>query len=147
MLACALDRALARGVEPVIVAREMLATGHGATNCTVVTSVERAPLDFVGLALRSERRVAANMLDGLKIHSCWQHRLADWMSDARFPVEAGHLAVSRSPAPQRSKIPEGNALAPFSWTELVRDRSGNAKRICELRGGECPAGTNDHLPA
>ena len=67
-LARALDRALARDVEPAIYTREMFATGHDAANRAAVKAVERARLDLVGLALRAERRVADKILDGLKFH-------------------------------------------------------------------------------
>ncbi len=67
-LARALDRALSRGVTPVIYTAEMFATTHDAANRAAVRAVPRVALDLVGLGLRAERKVADKILDGLRFH-------------------------------------------------------------------------------
>lgn len=64
----ALDRALARGVQPAIYTEEMFSTSHDAANREAVRVVERNDLNLVGLALRAERKVLDKIVDKLKFH-------------------------------------------------------------------------------
>jgi hypothetical protein len=67
-LTCALDRALARGVQPGVYTEEMFSTGHDAANREAVRAVERNNLNLVGLAFRAERKVVDKIVDKLKFH-------------------------------------------------------------------------------
>ena len=65
----ALERALARDVQPAIYTEEMFKTTHDAANREVVKSVARSDLNLVGIAVRSERKVIDKIVDGLKFHA------------------------------------------------------------------------------
>jgi hypothetical protein len=67
-LARALERALARGIQPAIYTEEMFSTTHDAANREVVRCVERANLNLVGIAIRAERKVVDKIMDKLKFH-------------------------------------------------------------------------------
>ena len=68
-LSRALERALARNVEPAVYTEDMFKTTHDAANREAVRAVSRADLNLVGLAMRAERKVIDKILDGLKFHS------------------------------------------------------------------------------
>ena len=65
----ALDRALSRGVKAAVYTDDMFKTTHDAANREVVSTVIRAELNLVGLAMRAERKVIDKIVDGLKFHS------------------------------------------------------------------------------
>ena len=65
----ALDRALTRNVKPAVYTEDMFKTTHDAANREAVRAVARADLNLVGLAVRAERKVIDNIVDGLKFHS------------------------------------------------------------------------------
>ncbi len=67
-LARALDRALARDVQPAVYTEDMFSTGHDAANREVVRAVERQKLNLVGIAFRAERKVVDKIVDKLKFH-------------------------------------------------------------------------------
>lgn len=67
-LARALDRALAREVQPALYTEEMFSTTHDAANRNTVCSVERENLNLVGIAIRAERKVVDKIVDKLKFH-------------------------------------------------------------------------------
>jgi hypothetical protein len=68
-LSRALERALARSVTPAIYTEEMFKTTHDAANREVVSTVVRAELNLVGLAMRADRKVIDKIVDGLRFHS------------------------------------------------------------------------------
>jgi hypothetical protein len=68
-LSRALDRALARNVQPALYTDDMFKTTHDAANREVVKAVLRADLNLVGLAMRAERRLIDKIVDGLKFQS------------------------------------------------------------------------------
>ncbi|MGY4307637.1 hypothetical protein ACVIJ6_004880 [Bradyrhizobium sp. USDA 4369] len=68
-LARALDRALAREVEPALYTEDMFTTTHDEANRAAVKTVPRMDLNLVGLAFRAERKVADKIVDGLKFHA------------------------------------------------------------------------------
>lgn len=68
-LSRALERALARNVQPALYTEDMFRTTHDAANRAVVKVVARAELNLVGLAVRAERKVVDKILDGLKFHT------------------------------------------------------------------------------
>src|ERR1700753_1421720 len=65
----ALERALAREVEPAIYTEDMFKTTHDAANREAVKAVLRGELNLVGLAMRGERKVIDKIVDSLKFHS------------------------------------------------------------------------------
>jgi hypothetical protein len=65
----ALERALARSVQPAVYTEEMFKTTHDAANREAVRAVARADLNLVGIAMRAERKVIDKIVDGLKFHS------------------------------------------------------------------------------
>lgn len=67
-LARALERALARGVQPAIYTEDMFSTGHDAANREVVRRVKRANLNLVGIAFRAERKIVDKIVDKLTFH-------------------------------------------------------------------------------
>ena len=67
-LSRALDRALARNVQPALYTEEMFRTTHDAANRAAVRAVGRTDLNLVGLAMRAERKVIDKIVDGLKFH-------------------------------------------------------------------------------
>src|SRR5947208_7068762 len=68
-LSRALERALARNVTPAVYTEDMFKTTHDAANREVVRAVIRAELNLVGLAMRAERKVIGQIVDGLEVHS------------------------------------------------------------------------------
>jgi hypothetical protein len=68
-LSRALERALSRNVRPAVYTEEMFKTTHDAANREAVSTVIRAELNLVGLAMRAERRVIDKIVDGLKFHN------------------------------------------------------------------------------
>ena len=67
-LSRALERALARNVQPALYTEDMFKTTHDAANRAAVRAVGRADLNLVGLAMRAERKVIDKIVDGLKFH-------------------------------------------------------------------------------
>ena len=67
-LSRALERALARNVQPALYTEEMFRTTHDAANRAAVRAVGRTDLNLVGLAMRAERKVIDKIVDGLKFH-------------------------------------------------------------------------------
>jgi len=61
--------ALERGVRLFIYTSELFTTGHDAANRAAVAAVERDALDLVGLAFRTEKRIADKLVKGLRLHS------------------------------------------------------------------------------
>ena len=68
-LSRALERALARNVQPALYTEDMFKTTHDAANRAAVRAVGRTDLNLVGLAMRAERKVIDKIVDGLKFHS------------------------------------------------------------------------------
>jgi len=64
----AYERALARGVPLAIFTEELFTTGHDEANRAAVRAVASADLQLVGLAFRTEKRVADKVLKGLTLH-------------------------------------------------------------------------------
>ena len=67
-LSRALERALARNVQPALYTKDMFKTTHDEANRAAVRAVARADLNLVGLAMRAERKVIDKIVDGLKFH-------------------------------------------------------------------------------
>ena len=67
-LSRALERALARNVQPALYTEDMFKTTHDAANRAAVRAVGRTDLNLVGLAMRAERKVIDKIVDGLKFH-------------------------------------------------------------------------------
>jgi hypothetical protein len=67
-LARTLERALSRGIRPVVFTTDLFGTGHDEANRAAVAAVARADLDLAGLALRAERRDADKITKGLRLH-------------------------------------------------------------------------------
>lgn len=63
-----LDRALSRGVVPAVFTARLFETGHDAANRAAVAERPRADLDLAGLALRTDRRDADKITNGLRLH-------------------------------------------------------------------------------
>lgn len=63
-----LGRATDRGVAVAIFTDELFATPHDAANRAAVRAVARDDLSLVGIAFRTERRVADKVVKGLKLH-------------------------------------------------------------------------------
>lgn len=68
-LSRALERALARNVNPAVYTEDMFKTTHDAANREAVRAVARADLNLVGIAMRAERKVIDKIIDGLKFHT------------------------------------------------------------------------------
>jgi hypothetical protein len=64
----AYDRAMERGVELAVYTNELFATGHDAANREAVAAVAAQELDLVGIAFRTERKIADKVLDRLRPH-------------------------------------------------------------------------------
>ena len=67
-LARALERSLAREVQPAVYTEEMFSTTHDAANRDAVRRVEQKNLNLVGLSMRAERRIIDKVVDKLKFH-------------------------------------------------------------------------------
>ncbi len=63
------DRAMGRGVRLSLYTEEMFKTGHDAANRAAVKSVQPDDLNFVGLALREEKKTVDKITKGAKLHS------------------------------------------------------------------------------
>lgn len=64
----AYERALAREVPMAIFTEELFTTGHDEANRAAVRAVTSADLQLVGLAFRTDKRVADKVLKGLSLH-------------------------------------------------------------------------------
>lgn len=64
----AYERAMNRGVRPAIYTSELFTTDHDEANRAAVARVRAEDLDFVGLALRAERKTVDRIVDGLRLH-------------------------------------------------------------------------------
>ena len=64
----AYERALARAVTMAIDTHELFETGHDAATRAVVAAVPSDALDLVGIAFRTDRKVADKVLDKLRPH-------------------------------------------------------------------------------
>ena len=62
------DRAMGRGVRLSLYTEEMFKTGHDAANRAAVKSVQPDDLNFVGLALREEKKTVDKITKGAKLH-------------------------------------------------------------------------------
>jgi hypothetical protein len=67
-LARALDRALARQVQPAIYTEEMFSTFDDVANREVVRAVARQDLNLVGIAIRDAKKMVDKIVDKLKFH-------------------------------------------------------------------------------
>ena len=63
------DRAMGRGVQLSLYIEEMFKTGHDAANRAAVKEVRPDDLNFVGLALREEKKAVDKITKGAKLHS------------------------------------------------------------------------------
>jgi hypothetical protein len=64
----AYERALAREVPLAIFTEDLFTTGHDEANRAAVRAVASADLQLVGLAFRTDKRVADKVLKGLALH-------------------------------------------------------------------------------
>jgi hypothetical protein len=64
----AYERALAREVPLAIFTEDLFATGHDEANRAAVRAVASADLQLVGLAFRTDKRVADKVVKGLALH-------------------------------------------------------------------------------
>ena len=64
----AYERALQRGVELAVYTRELFATGHDEANRAAVAAVAAEDLELVGIAFRTDRKIADKVLDRLRPH-------------------------------------------------------------------------------
>lgn len=64
----AYDRATARGVELAVFIDELFGTPHDEANRAAVRAVEQKDLSLVGIAFRTDRRVADKVVKGLTLH-------------------------------------------------------------------------------
>ncbi len=64
----AYERAMSRGVQPAVYTRELFDTDHDEANRAAVVDVPADELDLVGLAFRTERKVADKIVDRLRFH-------------------------------------------------------------------------------
>jgi hypothetical protein len=64
----AFDRARQREVTVSLFTDELFATGHDAANRATVKAVAEPDLSLVGIAFRSDRKVADKVTDGLSFH-------------------------------------------------------------------------------
>jgi hypothetical protein len=62
----AYERAMERGVVPAVYTSELFETGHDEANRASVAAIAAEDLDLVGLAFRTERKVADKVLDRLR---------------------------------------------------------------------------------
>lgn len=61
-------RAMARGVRLSLYTEEMFKTGHDAANRAAVKAVQPDELNFVGLALREDKKTVDKITKGAKLH-------------------------------------------------------------------------------
>jgi len=64
----AYERALQRGVELAVYTRDLFATGHDEANRAAVAAVVAEDLELVGIAFRTDRKIADKVLDRLRPH-------------------------------------------------------------------------------
>lgn len=64
----AYDRAVGRGVELALFVDDLFGTPHDEANRAAVRAVQPAGLSLVGIAFRTDRRVADKVVKGLKLH-------------------------------------------------------------------------------
>ena len=64
----AYERAMSRGVTPAVYTQELFDTNHDEANRAAVAGVPADELDLVGLAFRTERKVADKIVDRLRFH-------------------------------------------------------------------------------
>lgn len=64
----AYDRAMARGVAVAVFTDELFGTPHDEANRAAVRAVASADLSLVGIAFRTNRRVADKVVKGLTLH-------------------------------------------------------------------------------
>jgi hypothetical protein len=64
----AYERAMSRGVTPAVYTQELFDTSHDEANRAAVVDVPADELDLVGLAFRTERKVADKIVDRLRFH-------------------------------------------------------------------------------
>ena len=62
------DRAMGRGVRLSLYIEEMFRTGHDAANRAAVKAVQPDDLNFVGLALREDKKTVDKITKGAKLH-------------------------------------------------------------------------------
>ncbi len=63
------DRAMGRGVDLSLYIEEMFKTGHDAANRAAVKEIQPDDLNFVGLALREDKKTVDKITKGAKLHS------------------------------------------------------------------------------
>ena len=63
-----LQRANSRDVRSAIYIEDMFATGHDAANRETVTKYETGSLPLVGIAIRTDKKVADKVFKGAKLH-------------------------------------------------------------------------------
>jgi hypothetical protein len=68
-LRAAFERAMETGVKLAVYTEELFKTGFDAANRAAVKAVAAADLNLVGIAFRAERKLADQVLKGLKLHS------------------------------------------------------------------------------
>jgi len=68
-LARTLERALSRGVVPVVFTTELFGTGNDDANRAAVAAVTRGHLDLAGIAIRADRKTADKITAGLGLHA------------------------------------------------------------------------------
>jgi hypothetical protein len=64
----AFERAMSRGVTPVVYTQELFSTNHDEANRAAVASVAVEGLDLVGIAFRAERKTVGKIVDRLHLH-------------------------------------------------------------------------------
>ena len=67
-LSAARDRALQRGIPLAIYTHDMFATGNDADNRAVVTAVQGADLDLVGIAVHGLKNAVDKIVKGAHLH-------------------------------------------------------------------------------
>lgn len=65
----AFDRAVQRSVDLALFTDELFDTPHDEANRAAVSSVSPEDLSLVGIAFRTDRRVADKVIKGLKLHN------------------------------------------------------------------------------
>ena len=64
----AYERAMSRSVTPAVYTQELFDTSHDEANRAAMVGVPADELDLVGLAFRTERKVADKIVDRLRFH-------------------------------------------------------------------------------